>query len=222
MSSVPLNSLLSRHEGRRGFVIGTGMSVSILLDQFGYDANNLRQEVVVGCKQVHRRVPLTYWLSMDLPFFEREHVAIASSPFVKFAPVGAGRVGAQRVPGLIELAGEHSGPRPTVPETFNDLALAEDTGLVALQIAYLLGLNPIYVIGLGDRIHEGRMHFHDESRRPLTHTVADSMGKAVVDFVRSLQTVGVAVRSCSPISVLNEVAPYVDIRSISSPGGSKS
>ncbi|GGK42843.1 hypothetical protein [Salinarimonas ramus] len=211
-----LRRFRNAHAGRRGFVIGTGMSVSIVVNEFGLRPSLLASEIVVGCKQAHRLFPLRYFVSMDAPFVHREAEALAGSPFVKFVTDAIETVPTNaRDDTLVPLSASLR-PRSgvVVPTGFEDIRTDGDTGLVALQVAYLLGLDPIYVLGLGDRLHEGRLHFHGESKRVRSQDTVSAMAGDLLPLVSELVAAGVAIRSCSPISNINTIVPYVDIRNV--------
>lgn len=200
------------HRGRRGFVVGTGMSIAVVFDEMHVSPDRLDGEIVVGCKQVHRRVKLTYWVSMDLDFYARERALLARSPVVKFTPALADH---GDDPTLVCLpAREAMTTSATLPIRLADVGTGGDTGVVALRIAYVLGLQPIYLLGMNDPIHRGRLHFHDESRRPRSPGTVASMGEPMRALIRAIERAGVEVYSCSPISELNRVVPYVDIRTL--------
>jgi hypothetical protein len=208
--------LLSIHRGRRGFVLGTGMSISIVFDELELSPGVLSQENVIGCKQTYKSFDLRYWVSMDPSYYAREFAKIRLCPFLKFVPDVEGyAVDLDADRSLIRLP-----YRPgtqcadALPRDFASLGIEADTGVVALRLAYLLGLNPIYVLGLGDGIHRGRLHFHAESKRNTSEAEVLSMGRDLFPLIEAMRAAGVDVFSCSPISRLNEAAPYVDIRSL--------
>jgi hypothetical protein len=212
---IDLADLHNRHRSTRGFVVGTGMSVSILLDEFRVSRERFVPEIVVGCKQAHRRLPLRYWVSMDSSFYEREKTALAGTGFVKFIPAGTSSDEPEHDRTVVPLSPlSKAKPADSVPSEFGDLSIEGDTGVVALRIAYLLGLDPIYLVGLADRIYDGKMHFHAESKRVVSDMVVSAMSTELFPFIQAIRARGVTVASCSPISNLNGIVPYVDIRTL--------
>jgi hypothetical protein len=205
--------LQGRHRGERGFVLGTGMSIALMLDQCRVPMTTLGPEVVVGCKQVYRQCPLRYWVSMDFELYLRERHALSQLSFLKFVPQVPTRMDAVKNDrDLIALPRQRARSLPTaIPNGFSDLCIDADTGVVALRIAYLLGLNPIYLLGMNDGIYQGRLHYHDESKRVPSEQELVAMASDMVPFISAIVELGVSVISCSPISRLNAVIPFVDI-----------
>jgi hypothetical protein len=212
---IKLLGLHKKHVSTRGFVFGTGMSVSILLDELKFPVALLTSEIVIGCKQTYRRVPLRYWVSMDPSYYRREKAALAGTTFLKFVPTDALDPGETEDATVVALPRLPDTRSPgAIPISFDDLRTDGDTGLAALRIAYLLGLNPIYLVGLADRIWKERMHFHTESKRIVSDAVVQAMGSELLPFVQAITADGVRVISCSSISNLNTLVPYVDIRAL--------
>ena len=210
------NDLLGRHAGHPGFVIGTGMSVSVLLDELLVPPQAFDEEIVLGCKQIHRDFKLSYWVCMDTAFHLREQNKIAQKSFTKFVPYNES-IDEDIPPDPNRISLPHKEPissPDTVAESFDDLCIASDTGVIALRIAYLLGLNPIYLIGLSDNIYKGKLHYHSESKRIVAEQTVTTMGNELIPFIEAISEKGTQVISCSPISILNAVVPYVDVRTV--------
>jgi hypothetical protein len=152
---------------------------------------------------------------MDVSFYEREKAALVGTGFVKFLPSAATCDEADPDVDIVSLSPVPKAKSPgSIPNGFSDVSIEGDTGVVALRIAYLLGLNPIYMIGLADRIYDEKMHFHAESRRIVSDTVVQAMGSELFPFIEAIRARGIRVVSCSPISNLNVAVPYVDIRTL--------
>jgi hypothetical protein len=219
MAQPALRTLERKHSGRRGFVLGTGMSVSIVVNELQVSPHNLDGEITIGCKQAYKKFNLRYLVSMDETFFLKDRSPLLSREFIKFIPssCGADSLNAEFCDDSTVILLQRSAdkrPADSIPAGFADLCIDSDTGVVALRIAFLLGLNPIYLLGLHDPIYKGRLHFHDESKRPTAESEVLSMGEEMVPFVKALVARGIEVISCSPISRLNGVIPYVEIASL--------
>lgn len=220
---MDLRAFDNKHAGRRGFVIGGGPSIR-LIEEGGFDMSLLQKEITVGANKAYKLFTPNYLVWGDRNFFrrfERELLELDCTMFYghfqrtnnekdKMPPLDDPRfVAVHRV---IEGHGRHH-----IPTSFaGPISFWQNSGVVALRLAFLLGLNPIYLLGMDLGGHQGKFWFHEGY-------VATGAGKkwyelAGTIFERIIARLdndhGVDVYSCSSISSLNDVIPYVDIRNL--------
>jgi len=215
---MDISNFDNKHQGQRGFVIGGGPSIRFTAED-GFDFDVLKSEITVGANKAYKLFTPTYLVWGDKNFYRRYKQDIQKlectmflsnhdTPGEEDAPKDDPRfIRLQRV---LDGHGRHH-----VPTTFaGPVSFWQNSGLIALRIAYLLGLNPIYLLGMDLKKFENAAWFHDGydfSKGPgenwfnLVHT----------NFVRFFEQVeGVDIYSCSSISSLNKVIPYVDIKTL--------
>jgi len=98
--------------------------------------------------------------------------------------------------------------------TFNDFCHGGSSGQCALQLAVLLGFKKIYLLGIDLTVQGGRTHFHSGYGRDKTFT--QKLEKYRKSFITAIQEAkqkvpGLQIISCSSISKLNGLIPYIPI-----------
>jgi len=100
------------------------------------------------------------------------------------------------------------------------ISLWNNTGLACLRIAVLLGLNPIYIVGIDLTVKDkkGRTHFHNEyepERINKTREIRTGQWLEAFDkTIKNLTTMGIDIYSCSLTSKLNSIIPYINIKEL--------
>lgn len=215
-----LKAFDKKHAGERGFVIGGGSSIT-RLQKNGFDFSRLWNEVSIGANKAYKLFEPTYLVWGDSNFFDRFkddlfqlhcimfYGRMFSSPRYESPPQDNKRFYA--VKRVIE-----GKERYMLPLSFNDpISFWQNSGVVALRIAYLLGCNPIYLIGIDLGSYE-KVWFHDgygKSKGPGKRWYELSK-EIFIQTIEQLENEGVYVYSCSPVSPLNAVIPYVDIKNL--------
>lgn len=96
--------------------------------------------------------------------------------------------------------------------TYDTFAVGGNSGFCALQYAVLLGYTTIYLLGIDVQIRNG-LHYHDRSG-----LVKKEVGWWKECFERGLSIIkeqsDIKVFSCSPISDLNAMIPFIDFKDI--------
>lgn len=206
-----LRSYNQKHQGQRGFLIGGGSSLKVLQEQ-GFDFQQLEGEVTVGVNKAYTLFTPTYLVFGDEAFwkaFEKEIVALNS---IVFAPLDI----------LHGFSSSHilplrrGGCRATLPEGLDGtVSFVNNSGVAALRILYLLGCNPIYLLGIDLQTNtQGETHFHDAYIRLKRCTRPQTYTQFYTEFIKTiaaLKTHGVQVVSCSPWSLLNTTIPYLSL-----------
>lgn len=220
---MDLRAFDNKHAGKRGFVIGGGPSIQTIQEE-GFDLSVLKKEITVGANKAYKLFTPNYLVWGDRNFFcrfKRELLELNCTMFYgnfqrknnerdEMPPLDDPRfVAVHRV---IEGHGRHH-----IPTSFaGPISFWQNSGIVALRMAFLLGLNPIYLLGMDFGGHQGNFWFHEGY-------AATGAGKkwyelACGTFERVIthldEQCGVDVYSCSSISLLNKTIPYVNIRNL--------
>jgi hypothetical protein len=203
------------HQNVPGVVFGTGMSMSLVLGGRELTMQDLHPAVVVGIKQSYRMIDSTYWVCMDDVYYDIDRSRILNISATKFtlaspSPTEDARKDNQIV--LLKKSAEGEQAK-TDSERFSELCSKSDSGVAALRIAHLMGLNPIYVVGLADKVHNGQFYFHTDSVATDVdpNAIFSRKSPRMKTFVEEIRASGTDVISCSPISSLNEFVPFVPL-----------
>jgi hypothetical protein len=209
--NLPFDISIGKHCGKRGFVVGGGASIGALLDE-GFEPSVLDTEIVVGANKAYKFCRLSYFASVDPSFIQRFSAEINLLDCVKFIPERYEQ--GLLVNSVVKLPDpklRHK--RSTLPTGFLTMSHVGGSGTFAIRVAYLLGLNPIYLIGFDcTRLH-GKSHFHNDYPKPLLEEQAKAFYLALATLVDNLSK-NVAIYSCSSISLLNARIPYIPLREV--------
>lgn len=102
--------------------------------------------------------------------------------------------------------------------------IGSNTGLLALRIAYALGCNPIYLLGIDLRIDLKQTHWHSGYPDPERHPKQERYNIFVDDWRKTILLMqepcintgdkGRDIISCSAVSILNDILPYQSLWSV--------
>ncbi len=95
---------------------------------------------------------------------------------------------------------------------WNDFRNGNCSGYCALQLAALLGYNEIYLLGLDLTTRDGKTHYHNGYGGQRPGSFEKSLSRYLVHFasgIKEAQSRGIKVISCSEISRLNDLIPFV-------------
>jgi len=211
----------NKHTGKRGFVIGGGPSILDIQSE-GFDFNRLTTEVSVGANKIYRLLIPTYLLAADDYFWRHFTSEVIGMDCIKFSPKNAydrlklGTLDATIFPIINSKKQEN-----TRTSSFSKpISLWNNTGLACLRIAALLGLNPIYIVGIDLTVkdEQGRTHFHnDYEPKRINKTREIRTGQWLDAFdntIKNLNIMGIDIYSCSLTSKLNTIIPYIDIKDL--------
>lgn len=203
---VDYKGFTNKHVGRRGFVIGGGPSCKVLKD---YD---LADEIVVGANHANIIAPADYLVSVDSGFVRSFREDWLQIPCVKVTrkifQTERKYIGD---PNAIYTDGKET--RDSFPIHIQHVSINGSSGLLALRVACLLGLNPIYLVGIDCTTVEKQSHFHTRYKFPLSELSTNSFTEPFTRFIKANEN-KVEIISCSSISLLNKVIPYEDIQSL--------
>lgn len=211
-----LSEFNGKHKGQRGFVIGGGSSI------IGMDLDWLKDEVTIGANKAYKIFEPNYLTICDWRFcvlYGKEMIREAPNciKFTKdnFLP----RMGVQ-VPNLLGLKVDRQRQgEGYLTHRFEDPVTFPNAGGTALIVAYMLGLSPIYLVGIDCRKVDEKTHFHtDYDKKDQEKRIASGlytrMRRAFEPLLKQLKEKNVEVYSCSPISILNGLIPYTDLGNV--------
>jgi len=215
---MELSSFDNKHLNQRGFVIGGGPS--ILDIQKNFDFKLLENEITVGSNKAYKLFNPTYLFCLDRYYVKHFISELNELNCTLFIPNSYHTLRNKNCYGLSKQRGKHK-PLTKLPSSFqSEINFGNNSGVASLIIAYLLGLNPIYLVGI-DIVHtdpEGRTHFHSEYNKtrivkttPARYDLFYNDFKTIIQF---LTDKGVTVYSCSPCSRLNEDISFIVINTL--------
>ena len=205
-----LSSYNNKHKGQRGFLIGGGTSIKYLQES-GFDFSQLKDEITVGVNKAYRLFIPTYLVFGDDFFWKHFSQEIRALQCIKFAPSQILR--GYSDPSILPLR-TSTNYQEVLPRGLDaSVSFINNSGVAALRILYCLGCNPIYLFGI-DLIENniGETHFHNDYARFGRHTTPAKYKTFHTEFARTLsalKTKNISVFSCSEVSSLNTIIPYV-------------
>ena len=210
-----LSKHINKYKGKRGFVIGGGYSIKEYREK-GFDFSLLDNEITVGANKAYKVCKVKFLIFLDFKFYQQYKEEINKLDCIKLAPSWAERL--QDFKGREDTFIFKNCTANYLPTTFNCIRTANNSGVVALRIAYLLGLNPIYLVGI-DLVKEhfgtDKMHFHDDYPESWVKSIKKKICDFfITEFVRTIEALkekGIQVYSCYERSGLNEYIPYVNL-----------
>jgi hypothetical protein len=200
-------------EGNSGFVIGGGSSLLGLKQR---QINALLELVTIGANKAYKLFTPKYLVYSDRNFavlYRRELEEVVCIKFTRDYLVDKNSQLSGSTYGLSTDV-DRSG-WGWVTQSFEDPFPFPNTGASALIIAYLLGCNPIYLLGIDLCTSlSGETHFHRDyhEKSAVLNSLNGQynlMRNQFVSIIMQLERKSVDVYSCSPISALNTLIPYV-------------
>jgi len=214
-----LKAFDNKHAGNRGFVIGGGPSLHKLKED-GFDFLSLQVSYTVGANKCYRLLVPNYLVFCDWRFcvlYGKELEEVNCIKFTKESYIDRIRL---TIPDLygIPADGNRMG-QGFISHSFTDKMTFPNAGGSALIVAYMLGLNPIYLLGIDVKSYEDKTHFHDEyDAKDIEWRISTGLYMRMMlvfePILKQLKKRNIEVYSCSPISELNNIIPYVDINSL--------
>jgi hypothetical protein len=213
MSRLPLSHFNNVHKGERGFVIGGGPSLLNLTEE---EIGQLKKEVTVGANKAYKLFHPTYLCYVDRTFhtlFKKEFDVLLCPKFTKeqFNDPASNIYGLKYDWGKISHG--------VLTHSFEGEFSFPNSGAFALNIAFLLGCNPIYLLGIDLKSDGEQTHFHaDYSKKEIAGRIKTGlyrrMTNVFVPMLRKLASLHVQVYTTTFGTVLDGVIPYVNARSV--------
>ena len=205
------DSFDNKHQGKRGFIIGGGSSILALKEGW---CSKVQQEITIGVNKAYKLFTPTYLVFIDNGFYRKFKDEIHEVECIKFFNANCGYRDETTFP-LVTYGGHKEKSTHLVPVSLTKpISLWNNSGTAAIRIAYLLGLNPIYLIGIDLTIQNNKSHFHEDYGIDPRHYPAHRYVKCFEDTIRLLKQRGVTFYSCSPISKLNRIIEYIDLTTL--------
>lgn len=210
------------------FIVGGGSS----LKGFDFSLLNGKDTIAVNKSVFYLNNP-TYFITLDYTFESKvgkERLQQVSCPkffvaqkFLPYLKEKEGRLIDTRLDLIYDLSNfdviVKSYRKSFFGTTWNAFATCHNSGAAAIQLAILLGYKTIYLLGLDYRI-TGEIHFHEgygQAKERFAHSLED-YAKLTLETVEQWKGEQKII-SCSPISILNAVIPYIDIKKILASNG---
>jgi hypothetical protein len=208
------------HRGQRGFVIGGGPSILDLMDN-GFSFEKLSDDITVGANKIYIYLIPTYLLWTDPYFWNTFHHELDELDCIKFCPdFVVLKTKKKEIDAYIFRGDDIKGDKTYALSMTDIIPAWRNTGVTALRIAVILGLNPIYLLGMDCRKEDdkGRTHCHNEyDKDRISKTKPETFDFFAEDFIETvadLTKIDIKVYSCSPTSQLNDSIEYKDIMEI--------
>jgi hypothetical protein len=210
-----------KHLDQRGFVIGGGPSILGIQDR-GFTFSTLEKEITIATNKAYKLLTPSYLVWSDGYFLKEFKGEIDSIDCIKFCANNvAKKFGVSKQNDTLIIKRGRDVEQKTLVDSFTEpFPMWNNSGVTGLRIAYTLGLNPIYLIGIDiQRLdNKNRTHFHtdyDNARIKKTKDVRydkfyDSFFKTIEDLKRKK----VKVISCSENSRLNTILEYQDLLTV--------
>lgn len=219
----------NRHKGSSGFVIGGGHSIRSHLKD-GFEFTSLKGKITIGVNKAYDLLLPDYLIFTDTYFWSRFKDEVSVLDCIKFVPDDLarahkiGELGNQHKFHVVRREPGSYGASKMAPETFgSEVSFWNNTGVAALRVAAIMGLNPIYLIGI-DVIRQdenGNTHFHDAYGANRTNRGDEVEGPKYETFYTAFKVTiipmlerGIKIYSCSPVSKLNDLIPFKDIKGV--------
>ena len=214
---IHLKRFDNKHKGCRGFIIGGGPSI-INIKKSGFNFDILQKEITVGVNKAYNLFTPTYLIWTDAYFWKAFRSELIKLRSIKFCPIKIVRKFSINKKDIYSLKRDKDSKKSTyVSSLSNSVPMWNNSGVTALRIAYILGLNPIYLIGIDLIIKDlkGRTHFHKAyNKNRVAKTTFKRYNKFFESFkktIKDLEDIGVKIYSCSKVSRLNELIEYKKI-----------
>lgn len=205
-------------KGRRVFIVGGGPSLR------DFDFSRLQGELVIGINRAYERINCTVLYSMDERFFGWAAAGTFGSEalarYREFKGVKLAGLFAAEIPAgcqAVMLSSTEALPTSLGAGLFH----GNNSGYSALLLAYLLGANPIYLLGYDCKYEDGRSHWHGGYPAATTESTVGSFIPYFERLAPELSKKGVTVVNLNPDSALR-CFPFREFDSIRDLGRAES
>ena len=205
-----------KHIGKRSFVIGGGHSIKTIQAE-GFDfRTKLKDEITIGVNKAYKVADLTYLLFGDYWFWKHWQHEVRKLDCVNIVPENILK---GVIPDKTLVVRRSVDVSQMIPDGFDKpFSFVNNTGVAALRAAYVLGCDPIYLIGMDITYSDtGESHFHEDyvdRKRATSPARYKQFHQVFTKTLEAIKSNGRTVYSCSPSSPLNSMIDYVPITSL--------
>jgi hypothetical protein len=216
MEDGRLLKLDNKYAGRRGFVIGGGPSIK---DYSKESIERLSKEVTIGANHAFLLFTPTFLCLIDKGYWRDFHQELKKLHCPILCPDKLTFIQSRNV---YKFLTGRKNRDSLAPKSFTErVPFYNNAGATALRIAYIIGCDPIYLVGIDmykpDKL-AGITHFHDAyDPKRKDGTQASRYDAFETCFVKTIEAMGDRkIYSCSPkCHVLNEkVIPFVSLEKV--------
>jgi hypothetical protein len=197
-----MTNINKRHEGEAIYIIGGGASLT------GFDFSKLDGKITIACNRAIQFFTPTYMVYMDDQFYEWYEDDIKAFDGLKFSHSW------NKYRDNVIFA-NNLGPLGLSEDFKEGLMHGGNAAFLALNLAYVMGGDPIYILGVDMCYSDERTHFHDGY--PKEDTIGEKRFDHMIrafDYASGIfDERGVKVYNCSGISKL-ECFEKMDLRGL--------
>lgn len=215
------HAIQGKYRGMSGFVIGGGPSLKTI-ELTGLKGHCVvkNRGVVIGVNKAYELTTLDFLFFKDHWFWNEFRSELTRLSCVKMCPARIRGKVKGLDPDVLRIPPSKN-EKEVVPKSFaSGVSMWNNAGVIALRIGYLLGLDPIYLLGI-DLNQPG--NFHDGYKDKAEDTTDKNMHEFLVAFlstVGALKRKGVDVISCTEGSALNKHIRYQSLNEVLNTAGS--
>jgi hypothetical protein len=210
--------LTNRHKNKPIYIVGGGTSL------LGFNFIKLKTKITMACNSAALQFPAKYMVFLDEQFYKENKKGIQSFKGFKITMASYETITGPKVIKVkdwkeVKVQRQNFKQKGFVPLGLSDneddgLNTGGNSGFLALQAAYIMGCNPIYLMGIDLRFSNHKKYFYDGKKDSAGGEIQyDNMSKAFNFAAPLFKERGVKVYNCSPISKL-EGYPYYSLRKI--------
>jgi len=207
----------NKHKGQRGFVIGGGPSI-LDIKKEGFNFDILQKEITVGINKAYNLFTPNYLVGTDPYFWKTFKKEISELNCIKFCPANISKKIYVEKKDIFILKRDKDKNQKTIITTLSEtVPMWNNSGVTGLRIAHVLGLNPIYLLGIDiqHKDSEGRTHFHtDYEKNRVVKTTPKRYSLFFESFKKTIEALkekNIKVVSCSKNSKLNDIISFNSI-----------
>jgi hypothetical protein len=216
---------VGRRDNNSAFVIGGGPSLQ------GFDFSKLSNRHTIGVNKSFLSLPdLEYFITVDFTFFKKiDKNLYKNHPANKFFVVDLSYPYLKEIDGrIVDIRSNlvyrlddfdvvvKSRRKDGLGLSYDDFRTGKNSGYCALQLAIVLGFRKVYLLGF-DLCTNNSTHYHGgygESISNFNKKLKEYFSFFEGGLTDIQKKSDVQIFSCSKISLLNSIIPYVDIGEI--------